>query len=467
MAVDPSCRTRRPRAAIALVALCLTSALGLAVAGYLALFSHALELGTRQFQNHRAAELTQSGLEEALWALNQEDWSSSGPAGNVAWGTTGTARTATIDYGDLGHGARGEVRLTIDNWDSTGPTWPTITVEATLQLGTHVATRRITATTAPAPLFGNALASAEGSVSFVAGGTVDSWDSDPDLDPSTPAADYAYTGTPANHAAVVSGRDNGSHGVVLTQATVRGYVSTFGQPVSYSVSAAPPARVIGPATPAGVNVDPARIGRSAFVPVAPVFRIEPPPESGPAYGGLLGGVLALADALLGAPPEVEVYKINGDLFISGIPLLSPSLTVDRNLKLIVTGDVTITGAGRITINPGASLQLFVGGDCTIGGGGIDNRNPDPATCAIFSTNGSTSDSLQFTTGTDFRGVVYCENKPIEVRQNASFYGALLSRREISFTSGATAPQFHYDLALRRHRFTHVATPYVLKTIIES
>lgn len=467
MAREPALRSRPARAAIALVALCLTSALGVAVAGYLALFSRALELGTRQFQNTRASELAQTGLEEALWALNQGNWSASGPAGNVAWATSGTSRTATIDYGELGHGARGQVQLTVADWAATGPTWPTITVEATLTLQARAVTRRLVATTAPAPLFGNAIASAEGSVSFVAGGTVDSWDSDPDRNPATAAVPYAYAGTAANHAAIVSGRDNGTHGVVLTQATVRGYVTTFGQPVSYSVSAAPPARVIGPATAPGVNVDPTRLGRSAFVPVAPVFTIVPPPESGPAWGGLLGSVLSLVTTLLGAPPNVEVYKVNGNLNIMGIPLLSPNLTVDRDLKLIVTGDVAISGAGRITINPGASLQIFVAGDCTIGGDGIDNRNDDPSTCAIFATNSSTTDSLQFITSADFRGVVYCENKPIEVRQNATFSGALLSRQRVSFTAGATAPQFHYDLALRRHRFTHVSTPYVLQTITES
>ncbi|HYC70972.1 MAG TPA: hypothetical protein VEB66_07195 [Opitutaceae bacterium] len=466
MAADPTLSSRR--AAIALVALCLTSALGVAVAGYLALFSRALELGTRQFQNDRASELAQTGLEEALWALNQGDWSSSGPAGNTAWSSAGAARTVTLDYGDLGHGATGQVRLTVDGWASTGPAWPTIAVEATLTLNTgRIVTRRLTATTGPAPLFGNAIASAEGSVSFSAGGTVDSWNSDPDNDPATAAVPYANTGAAANHAAVIAGRDNGTHGVVLTQATIRGYVATFGQPVSYSVSASPPARVLGPSTPAAVNVDTSRLGRSAFVPVAPVFTVVPPPTSGPAYGGLIGTTLALVNALLGAPPDVEVYRTSGDLTIAGIPLLSPNLTVDRPLKIIVAGNLTITGAGKITINPGASLQLFVEGDCTIGGNGIDNRNPDPASCAIFCTDSSTTDSLRFATGADFRGVVYCEHKPIEVRENATFYGALLSRQRVAFTGSATAPVLHYDLALRSRRFSHVTTPYVLRTITES
>lgn len=458
----------RRRAAITLVALSLTTALGVAVGSYLALFSRHLALGVNQLHRDKLHELARVGLEEALWALNEADWTKAGPASSTAWVTSGTSRAATLAYADLGHGATGALELTVENFAATGPVWPTITSAASVILaGGRTLRHTLRATTTPAPLFGHAVASAEGAVTFLAAGTVDSWNSDPDNNPATPAVDYAFTaGDPANHAAVVAGRTNGTHGVVLTQATVRGYVATFGLPVSYSISAAPPGRVLGPATPVGVNVDTRRIGRSAFVPVAPVFTITEPPTSGPAYGGLVGNILALVTSLGSAPPETEVYQTSGDLTILGIPLVSPSLVVDRHLKLIVNGNLTISGAGQITINPGASLQLFIRGDCTLGGGGIDNRNVDPATCVLLCTSPSTADTLEYTTAADFRGVIYCENKPIDIRQNATFHGALLSRRGVSFTTGATAPVIHYDLALRTRRFAHVGTPYLLDRITQ-
>lgn len=466
MAAD---RLNFPRCAgtITLVALCLTSALGVAVGSYLALFARARDLGVRQLHREQADELAQTGLEEALWALNHDNWSASGPANAAAWTTSGANRTVTLDYGNLGHGASGRLVLTVEGFARTGPAWPVIAVEATLSPPAAAPlVRQLRAETAPAPLFGNAIASAEGSVEFVAGGTIDSWDSDPDDDPATAAVPYAFTaGAAANHSAIVAGRDNGANGVVLTQATVRGYVATFGQPVSFSISAVPPARVLGADSPGGTTVDTARLSRSAFVPVAPVFAVTLPPTSGPTYGGLLGSVLALVGALLGAPPEVEVYRINGDLTILGIPLISPNLTVDRPLKLIIDGNLTISGAGKITINPGASLQVFVAGDCTLGGEGIDNRNVAPTTCAIFATSPSTADSLQYTSAGDFRGVIYCENKPIDIRQNATFFGALLSRRQVTFTTSATAPVLHYDLTLRTTRFPHLTTPFILARFI--
>lgn len=463
MAAEP-CSPKR--GATTLAALSLTTALGVAVGSYLALFTQSQRLDLRQFQGERAAQLAETGLEEALWALNQNNWNNAGPASNTPWTLSGTTRSVTLDYGALGQGATGQVAVTVSNCTSTGPVWPTVTVTATVTHGGgQIVSKALEATTAPAPLFGNAIASAEAGVSFEAGGIVDSWNSDPDDNPATSAVDYSFTaGNPANHAAVVAGRDDGTHGVVLTQATVRGYVATFGQPVGFSVSGAPPGRVLGPATTASVNMDPTRIGRSAFVPVAPVFSVTPPPTSGPAYGGLLGTVLALVNALLGAPPEVEVYRVNGDLTILGIPLLSPSLTVNRRLKLIVDGNLTISGAGKITVTTAGSLELFVAGDCTIGGAGIDNQNVEPAKFALYATSASTSDTLVYNTTAPFRGVIYAENKPIDIRQNATLHGALLSRRQIRFTAGATAPVFHYDTALRTTRFPGIRTPYVISKL---
>lgn len=459
---------RRRRGAIALAVLCLVTAMGVAVASYFSLVGQSRQLGARQFQDDRARELAQIGLEEALWALNQNAWSASGPANNVAWTTSGGTRSAVVDYGALGHGASGVVKLAIANFASTGPVWPTVTVEAVVTLtdGRFI-TKKLQAATAPAPLFGNAIASANASVSFNAGGTVDSWNSDPDNNPATAAVPYSFSsGNSANYAAIVAGRDNGTHGVVLTQATVRGYVTTFGQPVSYSVSGAPPGRVKGPATAASVEVDPARVGRSAFVPLAPTFGVTLPPTSGPTYGGLIGLILDLVTALLGAPPAVDTFRTAGNFTIPSLPILPYTWTINRPVKLIVNGDFTLGNNGGIVIAPGGSLQIFVSGDCTIGGNGIVNQNVDPSTCAIFATSTSTTDSLQYATSADFRGVIYCENKPIEIRQNATFYGALLSRQQVSFTAGATAPVFHYDTALRTKRFAQIATPYVLSQVAE-
>src|SRR5688572_31363233 len=65
--------------------------------------------------------------------------------------------------------------------------------------------------------------------------TVDSWNSDPDNNPATAAVPYSFTaGNAANHAAVVAGRDDGTHGVVITDRKSTRLNSSHSQ-ISYAV----------------------------------------------------------------------------------------------------------------------------------------------------------------------------------------------------------------------------------------
>jgi hypothetical protein len=452
---------------VTLVALCFTAVLAIALSSYLALYQRSYDLSTRLLHEDKARQLAQTGLEEALWALNQATWTGSGPSSNTPWNTSGPNRTITLAYGSLGQGATGQVTLTVANFASAGPAWPAITSTATVTLDDgRVFTKTLQAATGPAPLFGNAIASANSYVSFTSGGTVDSWNSRPDNNPATAVVPYSFTvGTPSNYAAVIAAADSGVTSVTLSQALVYGCLATTGKTVSYSTSGSPPGRVKGPATAAAVDVDPGRLGKSAFIPAASVFAIAPP-TSGSNYGGVLGSILDLVAALLSAPVTVDTYKINGDLIISGIPLLAPSLTVSRPLKLIVTGNLTISGSGQITVTSTGSLELFVAGDVTIGGGGIVNQTNDPRNVALFCTSSSTVNSVQYISPADFYGVIYSENKPIDIQQNATFYGALLSGQYVRFSAGATNPQFHYDTALRSVRFSGVTTPYIITLLTE-
>lgn len=457
------------KASVTLITLCLCTVMAIALGSYYGLCRSSYVFSTRLFQEDRARELVQVGLEEALWALNQNEWTQSGSTGDKSWATSGSNRTITLNYDSLGQGASGQLVLTVANYAGAGPVWPSITSAATITMSEgRSVTKTLQATLGPAPLFGNAIASANSYVSFVAGGTVDSWNSDPDNDPATPAAAYAFSASnPSNYAAVVAGDDDGTYGVLLNQTRVNGYVATFGKPVSYSTSGSPNGMLKGPATSAVVQVDSARLGQSAFIPTSSVFEIVPPAASGPHFGGLLGNVLALVNALLGAPSTAEIYKVNGDLTIAGIPLLSPNLTADnRAMKLIIDGNLTISGAGKITVNSNASLEIFVAGDVTIGGNGIQNLTHDPRKLTIFCTSGSTTDSVQYTSAADFYGAIYSENKPIDIRQNANFYGALLSGQYVRFSTNATAPNFHYDTSLRNTRFSNIATPYIINQLTE-
>src|SRR5690606_31489841 len=133
---------------------CLTTALGVGVGSYLALILHSRNLADRRLHLERAREFAQVGLEEALWALNQNNWTSAGPTSSTAWTVAGANRTVTLNYGSIGHGVSAQTVLTVTNFASTGPTWPSVTSEAILTLNDgRVVRKSLSATTGPAPLF--------------------------------------------------------------------------------------------------------------------------------------------------------------------------------------------------------------------------------------------------------------------------------------------------------------------------
>jgi len=153
-------------------------------------------------------------------------------------------------------------------------------------------------------------------------------------------------------------------------------------------------------------------------------------------------------------------------------LLGYTLNIDRPVKMVVNGNFKIGsgpgGPAKIVVRPpDGALQIFISGDVTLDGDGIVNQTNDPRKVALFCTDNSTTNSVKYTGAADFCGVIYSENKPIDIQQNATFSGALLSGQYVRFSSGATNPQFHYDTALRHVRFSNVTTPYIITLLTES
>jgi hypothetical protein len=401
-----------------------------------------------------------------LWALNQNNWSSSGPASNASWSITGSDQTVTLSYPSMGQGIDGTLILTVTNYASVGPaTWPTITSNASLSLPDgRTVTKILQATTTTAPLFGNAIASSGSYVAFSGGGVVDSWNSHPTPPYSGAATAYSFTaGNPTNYQAVVAGNDNGTNGVIINQAQINGYLASFGDPASYSTSGSPPGRVQGPATPGGVNVDSMRLGTSAFVPTYPTLPITFPATSGPYFGGLIGNIFLLITSLLGLSSPQDTLETTGSLTIDGNFLTGPNMTISQPTRIIVNGSFTISSVGQLTITNTGSLQLFVTGRVRIGGNGINNLTKDPRKMAIFCTDTS-GFSMRYTATTDYYGVIYCPYAPISIQSDADLYGALLTMQSINFTT--SSPSFHYDTFLRKVRFSGVSTPFIVDQLTE-
>ena len=423
-------RPRHDRGAALLAALCFATVLALAIGGYITVCYRSLALSTRSNQGTFAVQLAEAGMEDALWALNKDDWSS--------WSISGTTATRTISGFSYGNGATGQIGVTIANYDGSAGT-RTVTAVGTITLSDGSTIRRTLASTATrAPLFVNAIAGTTGAVKFTAAGTssvIDSYDSSAGL----------YTAQTPGYAAVLSSGSTttSSATVQLTNAQVKGYVATLSTGPSYSTSA----RLFGPATPGTTKIDSSRISTS---PYQPVFEIETPTGAGTSLSNPSGN-LTLGTA--GASSATLYYS-------TGINMIgSTKVTVAGPVKLVVSGNFYVGlngGSPSFEVATTGTLEVFVSGDIAIYGNGMNNLTRAPERMAIYGTNTLTVPDMN--TAVAFYGVIYTPYGDYKVLSNNAIYGAIVAR---NVTFSGSAPVMHYDLNLRNQTFSGVDTPYAM------
>jgi hypothetical protein len=116
-APSPLAFTTARRGSIVIAALFLCLAVAGAIGGYIALSMHYWRLAERGLMHNTAVAMAETGAEEALWALNRNDWTSR------PWTTSGAFRTlvsADDHYQDVS-GNRSSYRVTVDQSDPNRP----------------------------------------------------------------------------------------------------------------------------------------------------------------------------------------------------------------------------------------------------------------------------------------------------------------------------------------------------------
>jgi hypothetical protein len=448
---------KNERGSLILVAMCFTAVIAIALASYITVCYRSAQFSAREFHSKQARYLAEVGLEEALWALNNGSWATSGKISDQTWTSMGADKTLNLDAAnpsndssyDLGAGVVGALSLTIRNYSAPIPTVRS-TATITLPDGT-VFSKTFEATTQRASAFTNAVASAAGKVKFTSGGTVDSFNS--------AVAAYAAPSSVAGYAAVVAGKN-----VDFSGADVKGYLTTYGDANSLSYS--PTTTVKGFFSPPTPNIDPGRIGASAFIPFFPVAT--PAPAT---WTGTLTDNLTATIGNVGAPTPA-IWHSDGHYSLS-----TATLTVQGPVKIVIEGDLSITGAGSIVVDStaNASVEIFVGGRVTITSpSAFDNRPPPsaaapvPANLALYATG--LNKAVTWDSTARFDGVLYAANPgagPVTIANTgpaAAFYGAILSSNNVTFTGAA--PEIHYDYALRSTTFAGIPTPFVINVLSE-
>ena len=400
------------------------------MSSYITLCYRTLELSNRTVHGTRSIELAETGMEEALWALNQTNYTWSG------WTISGTTATKTLTGFSYENGATGEIRVTIESYNGTAGTRRVTATGITHVPNAADISRTLTSTSVPAPLFVNAIAATNGTVTFSNGGTADSYDSS--------LGTYGDQ-TPTYSAVVASAAPATSSATVqLVNAQIKGYsTSLYSGGPSYSTSA----RLYGPLTPGTTRIDASRISSS---PYQPIFAIKT--VSG--TGTTLANPALNSTTTIGSPTDTvpAIYYCTG-LDLRG----TTKITVNGPVQLVVSGSFYIGlygGTPSFEITPNGTLEVFAAGDIAIYGSGINNLTLNPQRLAIYGTNTLTVPDMH--TAVPYHGVIYTPNGNFTVAANSVIYGALVAKK-VSFTG--SAPAMHYDLRLRQTVFRGIETPY--------
>lgn len=415
------------RGAAMLAALCFCAVLGIALASYVGLCYRSLQFSNRTLHRDRGVQLAEMGMEDALWALNKNDWS--------GWTISGATATKSATGFPYENGATGQFNITITNYDGSGGP-RAITAEGVTTLGDgSTVTRTVGSTTASAVLFPNAIAAlsttSSYAVRFCSGGSVDSYDS----------SLGSYASQTHTAAAVVSAPT-----VTLTDASIYGYVATSGATPSYSSNA----RVYGPNSPSSPKIDSSRISTSIF---QPLFDVTAP--SG------VGTILPTGAATIGTPGATTPELYYGtNLTLSGS---SQVLTIDGPVIISLSGNLSVSSSAKIVVTTNGSVEFHIGGDIALGGsdgsGSIRNDTQKPSKVLIAGSD-TGNDTPKISTTADFYGVIYMPNDALTISSSLTIYGAIVAKT-VYFSNPGGSPTIHYDTQLRGTAFSGVDTPFAV------
>jgi hypothetical protein len=453
---DVSAQRDARRGSVVLVALCLSSVLAVAVAGFFAVCARTMELSNRSFCYTSSVQLAEIGMEEALWSLDQALNTSGYSWSGWTLATVSGVPTATKQLTGFttNRGLQGSVSIKVEYYNTSTPYTlpPIITSDGITQVsdGTQI-TKRLKAIVKPAALFSNALGSTA-----------------PPNSPSFSSFPYGYVCFWSNSSVAVDSYDSSQNGGVytpspstvnrsdqaiisgpylyLSNAEILGYATTANQTAtapSFNSSGS----LKGFGTASGTSIDSSRISNNGN---QNSFAIVTPSGA--------GSILPTSGSI---GPGFYYYTAGTFSQASGV------LTITGPATIYVSGSVDIEGSIVISSSSTGPVQFFVGDQVYISGPGIDNQTRNPANLAIFGT--TTYGNGYLYTSTPFYGVIYMPNTIVYTTGNfgtgnQTIYGSIVGFEVIPWASNL---KVHYDLNLRKTTFSMVNTPYEVTQWIQN
>ena len=421
------------RGSLLIVALILCAIIGVSITSYIQLGRTSLTVSNRALYNNGAMNLAENGLEEAMYAINQDATSSSYSWSTDGWTTSGTTARRKWTGTQFDQKATGEVRVRVENYTGTGT--PVIYARSLVSLGGGSAAgaaieKWIKVTLTRTSKFANGLV-AKDTITFAGtNATVDSWES------GFPTADVKYDSSVKRDKGSVGSISVSVSAVTVQNADIFGYAATGGSLPK-----------VGPSGRVGTFTTP--LGTMDMSRVSTDFSANFDPVAQPTGGTWVG---AIGASTLGTAGTATTY--------SGSAV---TLSGGASNKLVIQGDVTlhlsaaagtsaisVVGNASIEIASGASLVIYTAGDVSVAGNGVFSGGSTAATAnnpvkfQLWGTSTSaTRQSIAIAGNGVLSGVVYAPNASVRVNGNGDVMGSIVAN-DITVTGNAA---FHYDESL--------------------
>jgi len=391
----------KERGSVLVIALLVTLMLLILTMPFLTKLSGAYRLTEKSYRTLAATNLSEAGIERAIWELNY---------GSI-WTWDGEPNSRTLELSDLqaSSGSEiGDVSISIHSPLGQRPLIESTGKVKHINPTTIDRTIRVLLERLDSPsVFMYGIFGEEG-LDVVGAAYIDSYDSRKGAYGGDNVGEKGHSGTNATNQGCIGLRNN---------ATIHG--SAFVGP------GADPENVIVIQNNSEITgVQEALLEEKSLPSV-------PPPEGLP-YRGDYSLPVNSEDAILSSG-EYSSFRL----------MPNSTVTILSDVILYVSGDFKMESNSNLVITYGASLSLYLGGTfIQRSESAINNLTMDPTKLLIYGTD-SFNGLMEWRSNASFYGAVYVPRAEIQYNSNADFYGSLIGKYIEVFSNA----RFHYDLAL--------------------
>jgi hypothetical protein len=450
------------RGSVLIVAAIVAAIVAIALTSYLQLARNSMKLADRSFCFNAAMNLVDIGMEQALWNLNNSNWSNNDWHSRSGYSNQYEATFPQPNqYYFLQQGVKGQVKV----WADLSGSIPHIVTRAIVTLGDGtILTKEAEIYAHGSSYFANGLV-AKNTITFSGNNAgSDSWNSDPDNNPSTPA--IPFSSSIARDHAEVGSTSVQVDSVSVSNADVYGYVAVGGNTTD-DISVGPRG-LVGPYGTQLGTIDTSHVTYD--------FTTSFPDATNPDSSTItqsymiaaIAGDTTLPRAGDSASANGTYYYYAPSISLSG-SIIGLQIGSNQKVAIIVTNTtgttVSVSGShAGIIIPAGSSLAMYTSGDVSITGNGVLNGTytadtngnvtsgtpNQPINFALYGTRPTASpqtyQDIKIAGNGVLSGVVYAPNASLEMKgggNSGQVLGAAVANT-VRITGNSI---FHYDESL--------------------